>query len=77
MGSEKITNVRMMVDKYINENIRGTARPAEILLSESQFKQFISEVEPIYNELYGSLISSFDSEYENVLYRGIPVCLKK
>lgn len=74
---EEAPSIRNKLDKFILENIRGTERPREIFLTEDEFLQFRNEVEPIYKKQYGSLLASGESEYENILYKGIPVCLKK
>lgn len=78
MSEEKKTErVTDRIDKYILENSRGTMRPSEVLLNEDDYKQFLAEIEPIYKKVYGALITSFECGYQNVLYRGIPVCLNK
>ena len=47
-----------------------------LLVGKRTFLAFLKEIEPIYKNLYGGLVTSEQySEYTHVLYAGCAVCL--
>lgn len=51
-----------------------------IFLPARFYRAFKAEVEPIYKQVYGELISSQqaqDEGYENILYMNRAICLRK
>lgn len=72
--SDRITD---LVDKAILESTRGHERP-KIHLTPKEFKQFLEEITPTYQNLYGGLITDPEvtkEGYTNVVYRGCRVVL--
>ncbi len=48
-----------------------------VYLSAEDFRAFIEEIMPLYRARYGGLVSSADCpEFQNILYRGAPICVK-
>lgn len=67
-------SVRDRVNMQINMETYGCRLPEAIFLSSEDYDAFVKEIEPTYKKLYGALVASDKSPFENVLFKGVPVC---
>lgn len=66
----------MTIEEQVIQKINQRRR---IFLPIEDYKKFIKEIEPKYKKDYGALVADGEASrdgYENVLYRGVAVCLE-
>ena len=67
------------VDRLLDERFAVSRSVEPIFLATDRYAEFMTQVEPIYERLYGSLIcqqEAVNAGYDNILYRGVAVCLQ-
>jgi hypothetical protein len=69
-------SIQQKIDRELmNRRMSEMAQP--VYLSAEDFRAFIEEIMPLYRARYGGLVSSADCpEFQNILYRGAPICVK-
>jgi len=65
---------RRVVDYMINLSTINLKSPARIILPTQMYMQFLKEIQGQYFDQYAGWISDPKSYFDNVLYRGIPIC---
>lgn len=71
---------RKEVDEIINLACSVNNKPERVFICKELYKRFEDEMMPIYKRKYLGLLShepSSNLRYQNIMYRGLWVCLMK
>ena len=69
-------NMRDKLNKWVNDNTRGSERPVNIPVTREEYLQLIDECEELANYTGKShMFASPHCHEEHVLFKGIPVTI--